>query len=280
MTLPTLPTLPTRLTLLTSHTSLRYRVLTAAALVASATSALGAQTIADRVSRAGNGSVRMSFATRPEVCGRGGNIHRGGNWHGNFGNDSRNYTRDVEWDAACDYGPGRLVLDKRDGEIVALRFYVGGRWRPSSDGVTDLGDVSAKEAADYLVSLASTLPGKAGRDAIFPATIADSATVWPALLRLARNDERPRETRKQAVFWLGQAAGEAASAGLDSLSQDATVDREVQKQVVFALSQRPRDEGIPILIRVARTHRDPEVRRDAVFWLGQSNDPRAIALFE
>ena len=33
-------------------------------------------------------------------------------------------------------------------------------------------------------------------------------------------------------------------------------------------------------IRIARTHRDPEVRKQAVFWLGQSNDPRAIALFE
>ena len=258
-------------------TNARYIV---ALLAATSVTSLGAQSIADRVSRAGNGSVRMSFATRPEVCGRGGNIQRGGDWHGNFGNSDRNYARDVEWDAACDYGPGRLVLDKRDGEIVALRFYVGGRWRAANDGVTDLGNVPAKEAADYLVSLASSLPGKAGRDAIFPATIADSATVWPSLLRLARDEDRPRETRKQAVFWLGQAAGEAASSGLDSLSRDSGVDREVQKQVVFALSQRPRDEGIPILIRVARTHPDPEVRKNAVFWLGQSNDPRAIALFE
>ena len=252
----------------------------AAVVVASTASALGAQSIADRVSRAGNGTVRMTFATRPEVCGRGGNIHRGGNWHGNFNSSSEwNRNRDVEWEAMCDYGPGRLVLDKRDGEIVAVRFYVGGRWRAASEA-TDLGNVPAREAADYLLSLASSLPGKAGRDAIFPATIVDSATVWPALLRLAKNEDRPRETRKQAVFWLGQAAGEAASAGLDSLTNDATLDREVQKQVVFALSQRPKDEGIPILIRVARTHRDPEVRRDAVFWLGQSNDPRAIALFE
>ena len=255
------------------------RFMVGALLLAAAAPTLGAQSIADRVSRAGNGSVRMSFATRPEVCGRGGNIQRGGSWHSNSGSYDRNYTRDVEWEAACDYGPGRLVLEKRDGEIVALRFYVGGRWRPSSDA-TDLGNVPAREAADYLLSLASTLPGKAGREAIFPATIADSATVWPALLRLAKSEGRPRETRKQAVFWLGQAAGEAATAGLDSLSNDATVDREVQKQVVFALSQRPRDEGIPILLRVARTHRDPEVRRDAMFWLGQSNDPRALALFE
>jgi HEAT repeat protein len=172
------------------------------------------------------------------------------------------------------------VLEKRDGEIVALRFAVGGRWRPAGTDVTDIGTVPAKDAADYLMSLASNLPGRAGRDAIFPATIADSAVIWPALIRLAKDEDRPRETRKQAVFWLGQAAGDAATAGLDSLSKDASVDREVQKQVVFALSQRPKDEGIPILIRVAKTHRDPEVRRDAMFWLGQSNDPRAIALFE
>jgi len=31
---------------------------------------------------------------------------------------------------------------------------------------------------------------------------------------------------------------------------------------------------------VARNNRDPEVRRSALFWLGQSGDPRAISLFE
>ena len=256
---------------------MKTRFAFAALLLASSGSVISAQSIADRVKRAADGTVRLTFATRPEYCGRGGSISRGGNWRNQFGDWDR--SRDVEWDTSCDYGPGRLVLEKRDGEIVSLKFYMGGRWRDRSDA-TDLGTVGAKAAADYLLLLASTLPGRAGREAIFPATIADSATVWPQLIRLARDEERPRETRKQAVFWLGQAAGEAATSGLDSLSRDADVDRDVQKQVVFALSQRPKDEGIPILIRVARTHKDPEVRRDAVFWLGQSNDPRAIALFE
>ena len=49
---------------------------------------------------------------------------------------------------------------------------------------------------------------------------------------------------------------------------------------MFALSQRPRDEGVPALIRIARTHQDPEVRKKAIFWLGQSEDSRALALFE
>ena len=49
---------------------------------------------------------------------------------------------------------------------------------------------------------------------------------------------------------------------------------------MFALSQLPKDEGIPKLVRVARANRNREVRKDAMFWLGQSNDPRALAFFE
>jgi HEAT repeat protein len=49
---------------------------------------------------------------------------------------------------------------------------------------------------------------------------------------------------------------------------------------VFALSQRPRDEGVPALIAVAKTNKVLEIRKKALFWLGQSNDPRAIDLFD
>jgi len=82
------------------------------------------------------------------------------------------------------------------------------------------------------------------------------------------------------VFWLGQAAGDAATRGLTDLVDDTSVAVEVKESAVFALSQRPRDEGVPALIRIARTHRNPELRRKAIFWLGQSEDPRALALFE
>ena len=36
----------------------------------------------------------------------------------------------------------------------------------------------------------------------------------------------------------------------------------------------------PKLMEVARNNRNPEVRKQAMFWLGQSRDPRALALFE
>ena len=64
------------------------------------------------------------------------------------------------------------------------------------------------------------------------------------------------------------------------LVDDNDADLEVREQAVFALSQRPRDEGVPALISIARSNRSPELRKKALFWLGQSEDPRALALFE
>ena len=55
---------------------------------------------------------------------------------------------------------------------------------------------------------------------------------------------------------------------------------EVRKQAVFALSQRPAEEGVPALIRIARSNPHAELRKTALFWLGQSEDPRALTLFE
>jgi hypothetical protein len=240
----------------------------------------GAQSIASRVARVSNGTVRMTFAAKPGICGSGNSImHSSGRGRTTWG-DNWNTSRDVEWESDCSLGPARVVLDRRGGEITDLKFYVGGRWRPAASDVVDLGTVPAREAADYLLSIVQNDRGSIGRKAIFPATIADSAEIWPTLIKIARNPDLPRETRTQSVFWLGQAAGDAATANLNSLVLDNSVDREVREQAVFALSQRPRDEGVPALIAVAKTNKDPEIRKKAIFWLGQSNDPRAIDLFE
>ena len=234
----------------------------------------GAQSVAQRIARVSDGTVRLSFNLRKGICGSGNSI-REGRGNTTWGPDR---SQDVEWDDDCYTGPGRLVVVRRAGETTGLRFYVGGRWRPSD--ATDLGMIAAPEAASYLVGLAETANGEVAEKAVFPATVVDSANVWPAFIRVARNESRPRKVRTQAVFWLGQAAGDSATAHLSALAVDNSVDREVRSQAVFALSQRPRDEGVPALISIARTNKDPELRRKALFWLGQPNDPRAVDLFE
>jgi HEAT repeat protein len=262
---------------ITSAARAANTVLAALAMMAAAAPA---QSIASRVARVGNGTVRMTFASRPGICGSGNSImHSNGRGRTTWDNDW-NRSRDVEWESECSVGPARVVIDRRGGEISDLRFYVGGRWRPGGPDVVDLGTVPAREAAEYLLSIAQNERGSMGEKAIFPATIADSVEIWPSLIRIARNPDVPRNTRTQSVFWLGQAAGDAATANLRDIVVDNSVDREVREQAVFALSQRPREEGVPALIAVARTNKDPEIRKKALFWLGQSNDPRALDLFE
>jgi HEAT repeat protein len=54
----------------------------------------------------------------------------------------------------------------------------------------------------------------------------------------------------------------------------------LKKHAVFALSQLPKDEGVPLLIQVVRTSSNVVVRKQAMIWLGQSQEPRALAFFE
>lgn len=241
---------------------------------------LEAQSIAERVSAVRSGTVRMEYAAKEGVCGNGrGSISvRNGNGNSTYNTGFTGSTRQREWEDECESGPVRVALDASRGTVTAVRAYVGGNWRGSAD--LDLGTVSPQQASDYLMGIAERSDAKPAKDAIFPAMIAEGVTLWPRLLTLAKDADRPRDVRNSAVFWVSQAAGEAATKGLQEIVDDPTGDREVRKSAVFSLSQRPRDESVPALINIARTHRDPEIRRSAIFWLGQSKDARAIRYFE
>jgi hypothetical protein len=260
----------------------RPMVVLAAALGAAFSGAapMAAQTLAQRVASAPDGTVHLTYGAREGVCGNGAGTISFDCAEGTCGR--RRMTVNADWEGgpcACESGPVRLALRVAGGRVSRIRTYVGGRWRPG-EGVTDLGVVSAPEAARWLLTLATKGDSPAASNAVFPATLADSITVWPDLVRLARNAGATGRVRRQAVFWLGQAAGDAATKDLADMVGDDSLDRDVREQAVFALSQQPRDVGVPALIRIARSNKDPEVRRKAFFWLGQTNDPRAIALFE
>jgi hypothetical protein len=228
---------------------------------------LAAQTLTQRVSSAADGVVRLSFPARAGTCGDGTSGIR---------------IQDVsdEWQPDCGPRLVRVALRLREHRVHSVRTYVGGHWRPDPT-VLDLGTVSPVEAAPYFIGLAERSASESiAGDPLLPSVLADSVTVWPLLVRVARNPRLSRELRGRAVFWLGQAAGAAAGKALDSMAGDRRADHEVRKHAVFALSQRPRDEGVPALIRIARTSSDPDLRKTALFWLGQSEDPRALDLFE
>ena len=94
------------------------------------------------------------------------------------------------------------------------------------------------------------------------------------LLDLAANERESVEIRKKALFWAGQAG--VPIADLTAL-YDRTRDREMKEQLIFVYSQRKDAQAVDKLMDIARRETDPELRKKAVFWLGQSRDPRASA---
>jgi HEAT repeat protein len=115
--------------------------------------------------------------------------------------------------------------------------------------------------------------------AIFALTQNKEPEALNAVVRAAHDDKNPH-VRGQALFWLAQKAAQktAQAAISDAIANDP--ETEVKKKAVFALTQIPGGDGVPLLVQVARTNQNPAVRKQAMFWLGQSKDPRALAYIE
>lgn len=101
----------------------------------------------------------------------------------------------------------------------------------------------------------------------------------PAMLAAARDDKSTR-VRGQALFWVAQRAEARISEDAIRRAIEQDPETAVKKKAVFALTQIPRGEGTPMLIEVARSHKNDAVRKEAMQWLGRSKDSRALKFFE
>jgi HEAT repeat protein len=140
-----------------------------------------------------------------------------------------------------------------------------------------LGDVNAAQSVEFLKTLIANEPRDHSDNALSAIALHRDAAASAAILDLAKNGA-PR-LRPRALVWIARRA-ESQAAGIITHAIDNDPDVEVKRQAVSALSQLPRDEGVPLLIKLARSHTNPVVRKQAMQRLGQINDPRALSFFE
>jgi HEAT repeat protein len=105
-----------------------------------------------------------------------------------------------------------------------------------------------------------------------------SNRVEDKIFEVARGDEN-MELRRQAIRLLGERAGKRSLDFLSATAQSADGNAEVQVQAVRSISERNADEAVPILIKIAKTHPNQMVRKQAIRSLGESGDPRAVEFF-
>lgn len=245
----------------------------AVASVATAPTGAWAQDLADRVEAVTDGTVRVSFAVRPdvEICEDG--IRIGSNrmwWHSEDG-----------WDRPqrCHDGPAEIEVSMRNGRVRRVELVRAGRER--TEDAVELGLVPAEDLVSLMLGLARSKMSRRGAGSVlFPVVIADVEEGWRELLELAKDRDVVKEVRKNALFWVGQEAASAATEGLADVAFDDDEKDDVRDAAVFALSQRPDDESIPVLMELAQTAERAQTRKTAMFWLAQSDDDRVLSFFE
>jgi HEAT repeat protein len=96
------------------------------------------------------------------------------------------------------------------------------------------------------------------------------------LANLVRSEQESVEVRKQGAFALGVGKDKDALATLEALYATVT-PREVKRQIIFAASiNQSKDAAVSFLIKLAGSDPDRELKKQAIFWLGQKAGQRSL----
>ena len=83
------------------------------------------------------------------------------------------------------------------------------------------------------------------------------------------------KVRESAVFWLGNFGDARSLADLKEIfGREKTA--AIKKQIVFAIQLNKTKEATVELIAIAKSDADPEIRKSAVFWLGQKASAESV----
>jgi HEAT repeat protein len=133
-----------------------------------------------------------------------------------------------------------------------------------------LHQVDTPEALDALQAiLRESDDEKLQERAIFAISQRSDARSAGVLKEYAERSDVPRELRENAIFWISQ---NPASGGAEYLMElyDRLDDDELRERAIFGIAQTSSDEGRQwLLARVRDRGESVDVRKNALFWVGQ-----------
>ncbi|MFC1640249.1 HEAT repeat domain-containing protein, partial [Gemmatimonadota bacterium] len=163
-----------------------------------------------------------------------------------------------------------LDIARDNGEAMELRenavFWLG--QRESQAAVTALASVLMEEGPELQ------------EKAVFALSQQGSSRAMQLLRDVIGDSDISSGTREQAIFWLGQ---EGSSEDVTFLMDlyDEIHDRDLKEKVIFAVSQNSDRDGDEWLLSLARDENEAvDLRKNALFWVGQEGDIDAAELRE
>jgi HEAT repeat protein len=157
------------------------------------------------------------------------------------------------------------VARDRDGDAEARGYALHGlSMTDREDEVTDVVvEILAEESEPEILEMALSALHRV-----------DNPRANQALLDIVGREDVDEDIRAYALHFA--AANDVIDIRLLRTIYDGTDSREMKVQVCHILTQMDQeDAALDMLIDIARNERDSEIRRDAVFWIGQFENDRA-----
>jgi hypothetical protein len=147
----------------------------------------------------------------------------------------------------------------------------------SHEAIFWLGEARGEQGFKLLKQLLDELPmGNRRREINFALSQNNSPEAAGLLFEISKSDPDPGQ-RGEAMFWLAEAYPQRAQPYLMEVIKTER-DEDVLEEAVFAISQLPGDIGGKMLLDIARDSEAPtDVRRQAIFWMAQSDDDKTVA---
>lgn len=147
----------------------------------------------------------------------------------------------------------------------------------SEEAIFWLGESRGHQGFELLKKLLAELPnGERRREINFALSQNKTSGAAELLFEISKSDPDP-EQRGEAMFWLAQAYPQRAKGWLPEVI-DNEKNEDVLERAVFAVSQLPDGMGDQVLLELAQNGQAPRsVRRQAIFWLAQSDNDSSVA---
>ena len=145
--------------------------------------------------------------------------------------------------------------------------------------VRQLGHFAREDAVDEVMKIyANDTNIEVKRSALRSLAETKSPRAEDKLFEVAKGND-VMEVRREAIRLLGERVSKRSFEFLSQTAQSTDANTDVQVQAVRAISERKAEESVPLLIKIARTHPNQLVRKQAIRSLGESGDPRAVDFF-
>lgn len=141
--------------------------------------------------------------------------------------------------------------------------------------IFSLGQSNDESILSLLERIAKENPEtEVGNAALFALSQHKSERAVSVLGEASRNSGSPR-TRRLVLLWLGARPGDAAVEELQRL-YGASADFGTRQQTVLALFRHGGARSDDALFKIARSDESPEMRKEAIAWLGRREDDQVL----